>query len=74
MNQQQIEDLLYVSRHVLVSVAIQDSPSKSSTFLEHEGPKTLVELYVEELERRHTIIEDVEIMYPRLEDFDKGLD
>ncbi len=38
MNQQQTEDLLYVSRHVLVSVEIHDSLSKSPTFFGAQRP------------------------------------
>ena len=41
MNQRQTKDLLYVSRHVPVSVAIHDSLSSSPTFIEHEDPCSL---------------------------------
>ena len=35
-------------------------------FIEHEDPKTLVQLFVEELERRRALIlEEVGKMYPR---------
>ena len=70
MNQQQTKDLLYVSRHVPVSVAIHDSLSKSPTFIEHEDPKILVGLFVEELDRRRVfIVEEVNRLYPRADDF-----
>ena len=71
MNQQHTKDLLYVSRHVPVSVAIHDSLSKSPTFIEHRDPKVLVELFVEELDRRQAlIVEEVNRLYPRPDDFD----
>ena len=71
MNQQQTKDLLYVSRHVPVSVAIHDSLSKSPTFIEHKDPKILVGLFVEELDRRRVlIVEEVNRLYPRPDDFD----
>ena len=70
MNQRQTKDLLYVSRHVQVSVAIHDSLSSSPTFTEHEDPEVLVQPFVEELGRRQAlVVRDVEQMYPRPEDF-----
>ena len=55
----------------LVSVAIHDSLSSSPTFIEHEDPEMLTQLFVEELERRQAlVVRDVEQMYPRPEDFD----
>ena len=71
LNQQQTKDLLYVSKHVPVSVAIHDSLSKSPTFIEHKDPKILVGLFVEELDRRRVlIVEEVNRLYPRPDDFD----
>ena len=71
MNQQQTKDLLYVSKHVPVSVAIHDSLSGSPTFIEHEDPKILVGLFVEELDRRRAlIVKEVNELYPRPDDFD----
>ena len=71
MNQQKTKDLLYVSRHVPVSVAIHDSLSESPTFIEHEDPKMVVQLFMEELKRRHVlIVEEVSRIYPRPDDFD----
>ena len=71
LNQQQTKDLLYVSKHVPVSVAIHDSLSKSPTFIEHEDPKILVGIFVEELDRRRVfIVEEVNRLHPRPEDFD----
>ena len=71
MNQKQTDDLVYMSKHVPVSVAIHDSLSESPTFIEHEDPKMLVQLFVEELERRHAlIVEEVNKIYPRPDDFD----
>ena len=70
MNQRQTKDLFYVSRHVPVSVSIHDSLSSSQTFIEHEDPEVLVQLFVEELGRRQApVVRDVEQMYPRPEDF-----
>ena len=71
LNQQQTKDLLYVSRHVPVSVAIHDSLSESHTFIEREDPEVLVQLFVEELDRRRVlIVEEVNRLYPRPDDFD----
>ena len=71
LNQQKTKDLLYISKHVPVSVAIHDSLSESPTFIEHEDSKMLVQLFVEELERRHAlIVEEVNKIYPRPDDFD----
>ena len=56
LNQKQINGLLYVSKHIPVSVAIHDSLSESPTFIEDENPKMLVQLFVEELERRRALI------------------
>ena len=56
LNQQPTKDLLYVSRHVPVSVAIHDSLSESPTFIEREDPEVLVQLFVEELNRRRALI------------------
>ena len=68
MNQQQTDDLAHVSRHVPVSVAIHDSLGGSPTFIEHEDPKML---FVDDLEeRRALIVEEVNRMYPRPDDFD----
>ena len=71
MNQKQTDDLVYVSRQVPVSVAIHDSLSESPTFIEHEDPKMVVQLFVEELKRRRAlIVEEVNRIYPRLDDFE----
>ena len=71
LNQQPTKDLLYVSRHVPVSVAIHDSLSESPTFIEREDPEVLVQLFVEELDRRRAlIVEEVNRLYPRPDDFD----
>ena len=54
-----------------VSVAIHDSLSKSQTFIEHEDPEILVGIFVKELERRQAlIVEEVNRLYPRPDDFD----
>ena len=71
LNQRQTEDLMYVSRHVPVSVAIHDSLSESPTFIERGDPEVLVQLFVEELERRRAlIVKEVNRLYPRPDDFD----
>ena len=71
MNQKQTDDILYESKHIPVSVAIHDSLSKSPTFIEHEEPKMLVQLFVEELERRRALIlEEVVKTYPKPNDFE----
>ena len=65
------DDLVYVSKHIPVNVAILDSLSKSPTFIEHEEPKMLVQLFVEELERRRALIlEEVVKTYPKPNDFE----
>ena len=71
INQNQTDDLVYVSKHIPVNVAIHDSLSKSPTFIEHEEPKMLVQLFVEELERRRALIlEEVVKTYPKPNDFE----
>ena len=71
LNQQPTKDLLYVSRHVPVSVAIHDSLSENPTFIEREDPEVLVQLFVEELDRRRALImKEVNRLYPRPDDFD----
>ena len=56
MNQKQTDELVHVSKHIPVSIAIHDSLSESPTFKEHEDLKMLVQLFVEELEKRHAFI------------------
>ena len=70
INQKQTDYLVYVSKHIPVSVAIHDSLSESPTYIEHEDPKMLVQLFVEERERRCALIlEEVVKMYPKPDDF-----
>ena len=70
MNQKQTADLVHVSKHISVSVALYDSVSESPTFIEHEDPKMLVQVFVEELERRHAlIVEEVNSIYSMPSDF-----
>ena len=60
-----------MSRNVPVNVAIHDSLGGSPTIIEHEDPKILVQLFVDDLEeRRALIVEEVNMMYPRPDDFD----
>ena len=54
-----------------MSVAIHDNLSGSPTFIEHEDPEILVGLFVKELEKRQAlIVEEVNRLYPRPDDFD----
>ena len=70
INQKQTDYLVYVSKHIPVSVAIHDSLSESPTYIEHEDPKMLVQLFVEERERRCALIfEEAVKMYPKPDDF-----
>ena len=70
MNQKQTADLVHVSKHISVSVALYDSVSESPTFIEHEDPKMLVQVFVEELERRYAlIVEEVNSIYSMPSDF-----
>ena len=70
INQKQTDYLVYVSKHIPVSVAIHDSLSESPTYIEHEDPKMLVQLFVEERERRCALIlEEAVKMYPKPDDY-----
>ena len=55
-----------MSRNVPVNVAIHDSLGGSPTIIEHEDPKILVQLFVDDLEEwRSLIVEEVNWMNPR---------
>ena len=54
-----------------VSVGIHDSLSESPTFIEYKYPKMVVQLFVEDLKRRHSlIVKEVNRIYPRPDDFE----
>ena len=63
--------LTYTSKQTPVSVVICDTLTCDPCFIVHENPKELIRLFVEELKRRQElIVEAVEEMYPRPDDFD----
>lgn len=60
-----------MSKQTPVSVAICDTLTGDPCFIVHEDPKELIRLFVEELiGRQECIVEDVEGMYLKPDDFD----
>ena len=71
LNDCRTSDLTYTLRQTPVSVAICDTLTRDPSFIVHEDPKELIRLFVEELKKRQKlIVEDVEEMYPKPDDFD----
>ena len=65
MNEAQTEELTITSKHIPVSVAINDNFTKKPSFIVDEDPENLVKRFVEDLrERQRKIAEKVDSMYP----------
>ena len=65
MNESQTEELTITSKHVPVSVAINDNLTKKPSFIVDEDPENLVKRFVEDLrERQRKIAEKVDSLYP----------
>ena len=68
MDESQTEELTITSRHVPVSVAINDNLTNEPVFIVDQDPKNLNKRFVENLqERQIKIAEEVESLYPQPE-------
>ena len=65
MNDPQTEELTITSKHVPVSVAINDNLTNEPVFIVDEDPENLIKSFVEDLkERQRKIAEEVNSLYP----------
>ena len=65
MNEHQTEELTIASRHVPVSVAINDNLTNEPVFIVDEDPESLIKRFVGDLmERQRKIAEEVNSLYP----------
>ena len=65
MDEHQTEELTITSRHVPVSVAINDNLTNEPVFIVDEDPENLIKSLVEDLkERQRKIAEEVNSLYP----------
>ena len=65
MNEPQTEEITITSRHVPVSVAINDNLTNEPVFIVDEDPESLIKRFVEDLkERQRKIAEKVNLLYP----------
>ena len=65
MNEPQTEELNITSRHVPVSVAINDNLMNEPVFIVDQDPENLIKSFVEDLkERQKKIAEEVNSLYP----------
>ena len=65
MNEPQTEELNITSRHVAVSVAINDNLTNEPVFIVDQDPENLIKSFVEDLkERQKKIAEEVNSLYP----------
>ena len=65
MNETQTEELTITSRHVPVSVAINDNLTNEPVFIVDQDPENLIKSFVEDLkERQKKIAEEVNSLYP----------
>ena len=65
MNEPQTEELTITSRHVPVSVAINDNLTNEPVFIVDQDPENLIKSFVEDLmERQRKIAEEVNSLYP----------
>ena len=70
-NGHRTNDLTYLSRYILISVAIHDTLSKDPVYLVNENPGCLIERFIEALiEKEKAIAVDVLKQYPYLSDFE----
>ena len=73
MNEPQTEELTITSRHVPVSVAINDNLTNEPVFIVDEDPENLIKSFVEDLkERQRKIAEEVDSLYPLPESDEDG--
>ena len=71
LNDKQTDDLTYLSRHIPVSVAINDSLSGEPVYLVNSNPDELIKNFMQVLERkRKAIVEVVEREKPYPSDFE----
>ena len=65
MDEPQTEELTITSRHVPVSVGINDNLTNEPVFIVDEDPENLIKSFVEDLKERHRkIAEEVNLLYP----------
>ena len=73
MNELQTEELTITSRHVPVSVAINDNLTNEPVFIVDEDPEILIKSFVEDLkERQRKIAKEVDSLYPLPESDEDG--
>ena len=65
MDESQTEELTITSRHVPVSVAINDNLTNEPVFIVDQDPGNLINIFIEDLkERQKKIAKEVESLYP----------
>ena len=65
MNEPQTEELTITSKHVPVSVALNDNLTNEPSFIVDEDPENLINSFMEDLMERHRkIAEEVNSLYP----------
>ena len=67
LNEHHTDDLTYLSRHILINVAVHDTLSKEPVYLVHKNPKRLIKQFIEALtEKQEAIAADVlkQHLYP----------
>ena len=73
MDEPQTEELTITSRHVPVSVAINDNLTNQTVFIVDEDPENLIKSFVEDLmERQRKIAKEVDSLYPLPESDEDG--
>ena len=73
INEPQTEELTITSKHVPVSVAINDNLTNEPVFIVDQDPENLIKRFVEDLqERQRKIAEEVESLYPQPESGEDG--
>ena len=70
LNEHPTDNLTYLSRHMLIGVAIHDTLSKEPVYLVNENPGNLIEQFTEALkEKQDAIAADVMKQHPYPSDF-----
>ena len=73
MDESQTEELTITSRHVPVSVAINDNLTNEPVFIVDQDPENLINSFMEDLkERQRKIAQVVECLYPQPESAEDG--
>ena len=73
MDESQTEELTITSRHVPLSVAINDNLTNEPVFIVDQDPGNLINSFIEDLQdRQRKIAEMVECLYPQPESDDDG--